>query len=440
MKRFKFVCLTAISLLIAISTAQAIELSDAVRKFLDTHPDIASAKYLAGAGEERVKEAYGSYYPSLDLQASAGLDDTYNSTTRSGGHGHVYLDPKGVTLTLSQNVFSGFKTQNTVKKKKADFDYAVLKLHQASEDIGLKAIAAYLNILRDERLVALAEDNLAAHESVLNLVSQKFKQGVGPESDVNQASVRVKSAQAALIDFKRSLANSKAAYQSLIGEDPEALMVPILPSDSIDPDLEGKIEKAMKSNPYIRGAYARLRVAEADLALEDSSFMPNVNLEASFKHRNDVSGTPGVNEEKSIMFLMKYNLFSGGADYHKKQSSILLKKKAEHELSIAERRVTEMVKNSHNALEAATARLEAFTIQEEESFQVRDTYYDQFKVGRRSLLDLLNSEQELFRARSDKTKEEFSEMYAVYKVLQSQGLLLKSAGVALPGNFDYTLD
>jgi outer membrane protein, adhesin transport system len=211
MKTFKTVCLAVLSVLLIVSAAQAIELSEAVKQFLNTHPDIASAKYLAEAGKSRVKEAHSTYYPSLDMQYSAGVEDTYNSTTRSSGEGHNNLDPKGISLTLKQNVFSGFKTSHTVKKKRADFEYAVLKLQQVSEDLGLNAVTAYLNVLRDERLISLAEENVAAHESVLQLVTDKFTQGVGPEGDVNQASARMKSAQAALalISLKRNLANSK---------------------------------------------------------------------------------------------------------------------------------------------------------------------------------------------------------------------------------------
>jgi outer membrane protein, adhesin transport system len=435
MKVLKSICLAVLSLLLIISAVQAIELSEAVKKLLDTHPDIASAKYLAEAGEARVKEAHSTYYPSLDMQYSAGLEDTYNSTTRNAGEGHKNLDPKGISLTLKQNIFSGFKTSHTVKKKRAEFEYAVLKLQQASEDLGLNAVTAYLNVLRDERLISLAEKNVAAHKSVLQLVTDKFTQGVGPEGDVSQASARMKSAQAALISLKRNLANSKASYQALIGEQPETLLTPAVPFEAVETDVESKIETALKFNPYLSGVYSKIASAQSDVFLNKSPFMPNLDMEAAYKHKNNASGIEGVNEVASLMLIMKYNLFSGGADYYKKQASITLRNKAESELAVAKRKVTELMQNSHNELEAATARLEAFTIQENESVKVKETYYDQFKVAKRSLLDLLNSENELFNARTDKTKEKFNEMGAVYKVLQNQGLLLKTLGLALPGNF-----
>ncbi len=96
---------------------------------------------------------------------------------------------------------------------------------------------------------------------MLDSVSRKFEGGVGPKGDVSQAATRLKFAQTTLMRYKKNLADSKAAYQSLIGEKPMYLIKPVVPFKSLDPELERKIKKAMRFSPYVRASIATAKGA-----------------------------------------------------------------------------------------------------------------------------------------------------------------------------------
>ncbi len=419
---------------IFIHPAMADMLADEVSAALKTHPAIAAQNFGAAAAREQIGQAIAGYRPTLDARAAGGHQDTNNPATRARLNDHAELDVYELSLTMKQNVFGGFNTKYSVKSARAGFQAASLGVSAAAESVGLQAVQAYITVLRGQGLVRITERNLAIHKQLLDLVQQRVKQKVGSSAEVNQATARVKEAEAELYQAQGGLKNALTMYKTVVGTLPGKLEDPVIPSGEVSASLDALIEDAMKDNPAISRGQALLARAEAEVERRRSAYWPNLDLELTGYSDEDISGTPGRYEGYNAMAVLSYNLYAGGSTTRSVQETKLLLKQAKSDLEFARRNVTERVMTSHNNIRVSGLRLKTFEAQVKENERVRKAFAEQFRVGKRTLLDLLDSQKELFRSKSNAVTESYEEAFAVYTLLASQGRLLKTLGVSVPTN------
>ncbi len=419
---------------IFIHSAMADMLADEVSTALKTHPAIAAQNFSAAAAQEQIGLAIAGYRPTLNARAAGGHQDTNTPATRARINDHAELDVYELSLTLKQNVFNGFNTKYSVESARAGFQSASLGVSGTSENVGLKTVQAYINVLKSQKLVGIAEQNLSIHNQLLDLVQQRVKQKVGSIAEVNQATARVKEAEAELIQAQGGLKNAKTMYKAVVGTMPGNLVFPVVPRAEVAAGLDELIEDAMKDNPFIARAQARLTMAAAGIERQKSAYWPNLDLELTGYSDEDISGTPGRYEGYNAMAVLSYNLYAGGSTTRSVQGTKLLLKQAKSELEVARRNVTEQIMTSHNDIRVSGLRLKTFEAQLKENERVQKAFAEQFRVGKRTLLDLLDSQQELFRSKSNAVAELHEEAYAVYTLLASQGRLLKTLGVSVSKN------
>jgi adhesin transport system outer membrane protein len=418
--------------------ALATTLEETVVQALGTNPEVGVVEADREAIDQELRQARARYFPSLDLRAAYGPEFSNSPATRDrdsrppGGDASTTLMRAESQLTLSQMLFDGFATSSEVERQLARIDSASYRVQEAAEFIGLDAIEAHLNVLRNQQLVQLAEANLAEHRRILGQVSQLEREGAIGIADVRQTEARVAAAQTALATASGNLRDAKAMYIRVVGIPPDDLVEPVAPAYALPESAEAAAAEAAVSSPTVQIATADIDVMEAELIGARSGYYPRLDLELGTSANNNLDGIRGSNVDAQALLVLRYNLFRGGGDIAREREAFARIGEARQQLRQARRRAEEDARVAYNALTTSLERVDSLRAAAVAQRATRDAYAQQFDLGQRSLLDLLDAENELFIARSNLVTAEVTAMFAVYRVLAVIGDLLATLDIDRP--------
>lgn len=406
---------------------------DSVRAALETNPEIGVVKHDRRAVDQELRQARARLLPSIDVRGAFGPEWSHNANTRSrDGDDSTTLLRSEAELSISQLLFDGFETPGEIARQRARVDSAARRVAEASEFVALDAVEAHLEVMRAQRIVELNEDNVRAHENLLGKVRRLEREGRGDIADVRQAEARLAEARNSLAIAQGRLADARATYIRVVGERPSDLRARGVPESDLPADADAAATAASTGNPSVLIAAADVDVAAAELTKARAGFYPRIDLELGATAGNNIDGSTADTADASALVVLRYNLFRGGADIAREREAFHRINEARASLARARRQAEEEARLSFNALETARARVEALRAKAEAQRRTRDAYAAQFDIGQRSLLDLLDAENELFLARVALTTAEFVEMFAGYRVLAVTGQLLDRLDLAPP--------
>lgn len=404
-------------------------ISDAVRAALQTNPDVGLTAENRRAVRYELKQAEARYLPTVDFRAAAGPEYTRDNTTKNRSGGAERMPKYEFGLTLSQMLFDGWATDANVARQEARDTSAARRVRETSQFIGLDAVEAYLEALRQRELTGLAEENVRVHEQVLQLVEVKAAGGAATVADVQQAQSRLAAAEATLTEAQTRLRDADAAYSRVIGREPEGLSRPVPPYFALPPSVESAIDLALENNPTISVNQADLDVTRKEYEGTLSAFYPTVSLEVAGNANRNVGAVRGNDYDASALVVMRYNIFRGGEDSYRRSEFAARIGQERQRLNRTVRLTEEEMRVAYNALTSARERLVAQRREVGANAQVRATYRQQFDLGGRNLLELLDSENELFVARGNLISTEFLELFSAYRILSTAGTLLAALDV-----------
>ncbi len=422
--------------------AHAVTLEEAVRTALLGHPRIKGATAERRAAEREVRQARAGYYPSLDLRVALGSEHTDIEQLNKSGNAQGTMGKREEALIARQLLWDGFATRSRVDRRRALAAAAAGTLEDTREAIAFQAVKAYIEVLKNQRLVELAEENVLHHRDTLENVRLRVRGGIGQKADLEQARGRLALANSVLRARRGSLLQARAAYERVIGEAPVDLGDPPgegsreLTRDgefdeaSLKERIARELEEAMRSHPAIQSAVARVRAAEAALHEARAAYHPRVTLEAAVTRDNNIAGVRGQRDTESLMVVANWNLFRGGADRANEQSLAERRARAVQDAADVRRRVRENVQQAVEAKATSEARLGYLREHVAASKETLKAYRAQFNLGRRTLLDLLNAQIELFNARSSLVVGEYEDLLNEYYIQASKGALVRSLGLA----------
>ncbi|MGQ7958467.1 TolC family outer membrane protein [Pseudomonas sp. SP16.1] len=424
---------TVLPLVLAVSlSAHGQTLSEAMQSALDVHPEIRAGANARLSVEEQMKAARGGYLPQVDLLAGYGREGTDSPSTRGTSHDSETLTRGESTLRLQQMLFDGFATRSEVGRQRATVNARAYELLGTSERTALEVAQVYLEVLKREELVRLAEDNLRSHERIYDQISLRSQRGVGRMADLDQAEARLAQARNNLITEQTNLADARVNYFSVVGREPGELSLPQGLPGGLPESLQAAREEMLANNPFLSSAEADVQATEQQYQAAKSSFYPRFDAELSRNADNNLDGVSGHSNEWQAMLRMRYNLFAGGSNKADLQSKAHQINQAMDIRNNALRVLVEDLGLSWNALDNARQQLPIAQQYVDYSSRVRESYQKQFTLGERSLLDLLDSENELFTASRRLQEVRFTELFTQYRIKASMGSLLKSQGVVAP--------
>lgn len=419
---------TTIVLVMCCSSSFAQTLREAVELTLRTNPDILAVKHNVEAAAQLKRQAQGGLYPSLDLVIAGGRENSNNTTTRAAGSDDLKLTRKERSLRFTQLLYDGFSTQSLIDQQEALTEAALARLTSTQESVSLRAIQVYLEVLRRDAVVELAKANLAHHESTLKKIQERFDNGIGTKVDVVQTRGRQAQSKGNVLLAQRDSRNGMAEFFRVVGENPANLNKPDaitgLPST-----LDQAIEIAMQNNPNLLAAKLDLEAAVAAHKQSRGAYHPRFDLEIGATRNDDNDGTPGANDDETAVVRMTYNLYRGGADKARINEAQAREFAARESLRSIQRSVTEDVTLVWNELDDILVRLQYLEAHVKATEEVLEVYNQQLSLGKRTLLDLLDVQNELLRANVAYLSGQYTAILARYRVLASTGRLLDTMGV-----------
>jgi len=441
-KTFK---LSSIAVAIALTTgmcgaAFGQTLKDAVQQTVSTNPDVLFEANQRLANEEAVRVARGGFLPKVDLFAGYGREGSVNLTTRAYFQSQGQNQDQYRTLTrierqatLTQMIFDGFGVASEYQRNRARGESAAYKTYGTAEATSLRAVEKYMEVLRNRELVQLTKENLDMHLKIQDQIKVRSSGGVGRKSDLEQVEARVGLAKANLVAAQANLRDAEIAYLRIVGSKAGPLVKPEPPNIAILPKTEeDAVQAAVTNHPILKSAQADVKATEYQQRAAQSFMMPRFDAEFGYGNNDNLDGQAGPNDERYAMLRMRWNIFKGGADIARINETGYFKVQAQEVMNRTRRQVDESTRLSWNALTSARERLPSLKEHSDKSFATRDSYAQQFNLGQRTLLDLLDSENEAFTAKSDLISAEYLEAFARYRLLTDTTQLLTFLGVTPP--------
>nr|WP_319593234.1 TolC family outer membrane protein [Shewanella donghaensis] len=452
----------AITAFFAVPAAHAQSLEQAVAHTLDTNPELRIAFNRFKAREEQVNQAIAGYMPTVDLTGGYGWEQTDSpSTRRKRQAGNDNLDEGVMELergeagfSIKQMLFDGFYTSSEVDRYSFEASADQWALFAAAEDIALEVSKVYLNYIQAEQLLILSEKNLRSHQEIYDQIKQRTESGLGSIADLSQIAGRLARANANVIAAKNNLYDAKAQFIRIVENTPDNLTVPVPDMDMMPDNVAESVLTAQENHPILKSASSDILAADKERNSAQSNYYPKFTLELNGNWNNDVNGEDGYGTGSTLdphvngysndlvgMVRVKYNLFAGGKDLSREKEAAYKINEAKEIRQRAHRQVVEGVHLSWNAYEMLAPQKQFIRDHVIASKDTQVAYSQQFNLGQRSLLDLLDTENELFQARKDYLQTEFDETIAKYRLLNATGQLLNSLRVTRPdiwqGERDY---
>ena len=419
--------------LAVVGPAAAETLKEVITFAIETNPQVVSSAKRRDAADFAIDAARGGYFPRADFIWGKGRERSQNPTTIAvrPDDSWVSLNRKQEGLIINQMLFDGFGVKGEVDRRRAISESTAHRVYGTAEEIALQAIEAYLDVLKNRELVSFAKENLAAHQKTYDQVKLRADKGVGRRADLDQIDARLALAISNLAAAESNLRDSEIAYLKVVGKPPVNLTTPAVPQN-IPRSVDEAVRIGQENHPVLKSALSDVDAAQAQREVARSFLAPRVELEASYSNNRNIDGLEGPNRDRMLMLWLKWNAFRGGFDYYRLQETGVQINEATEIARNTNRQVEAAVRLAYNAFATARDRLPSLERYVRSSDTTRGAYASQFDIGQRTLLDLLDSENEYFSARSTYTNGKFIEMVARYRILNAMGLLLSTLDVAPP--------
>ncbi|MES2819820.1 MAG: TolC family outer membrane protein [Pseudomonadota bacterium] len=431
--QFRFFSLLPFALTCGVH-AQAQSLQEAIQQALNTHPEIQAGVNSRLAAEQQLKAARGGYLPRVDLLAGIGREGTDNPSTRAGAGSNDWrtLTRSESSIRLQQMVFDGFATAGEVGRQEATVNARAYSLKGNAEGTALDVVQVYLDVLKREELVRLAETNLSSHTRLYDQITLRSERGVGRLADLDQAEARLAQAKNNLITEQTNLADARTNYFSMVGQEADQLERPAGLPGQLPESLDDARRELLENSPILRSAEADVVATEQQYSAAKSTFYPRFDAELSRAADNNIDGVEGHSNEWQAMLRMRYNLYSGGSNKADMEAKSYQVNEALDIRNNALRTLNEELGLAWNALHNARQQVPVAQQYADYSVRVRNGYQKQFSLSERTLLDVLDSENELFTAQRRLADLTYLELFSQYRIKAVTGALLKSQSVVAP--------
>ena len=437
MRRPNLLC-SSIVLAMSCAPAHAMTLTEAIQSTVENHPQIQASQNARLSADEEVKVAKGGYLPSVDVLAGYGRQNSDTPSTRAlspGTHNKETLTYGTSELRLRQMLFDGFNVSSNVARTDAAAQAQRLAMISEAENTALRVAEVYLNMLRQQEILELSKQNLETHEQIRSDIQKRTDSGLGSTADQTQIDGRVARAYSNQAAAENNYRDAESEFIRVVNEVPKDLVQPAPNSQLIPATLEDALKTATEVHPTLLSSLQDIEEAKYQHEGSKSGFYPNVAFEVDQNWNEDIDAVKGRNDDLTAMVRMRYNLFRGGSDLAESKATSALYSQAKDIHLNAFRQVEEGTRLAWNAKESLAKQKVFLKEHVDASYDTVQAYKKQFGLGQRTLLDVLNTENELFEARRSYITAEYDSLLADYRILNATGGLLNAMNVQPPAEW-----
>lgn len=415
--------------------AESLDLPGAIAHSLQSNPEVLAEQREVDARDRQIREAWGGYLPTVDVTAGIGFQerDPVSQQFSDPDRTRNELERKEARLSARQLVFDGFSTSNEYKNQKSRHESSVFRARSVSEDIALEVTRTFLEVMKQEDILELAKQTLATHEDIYKKMQKRYDSGVGSRADFDQISGRLALAKTNTISQTANLLDAKTNFQRVVGVYPNSgdLKKPVSHSSILPTNLDEAVSSAIDHHPLLKSAGSDIDSISHRYEQTKSTFYPQFHVEVERDLNDDIDGVEGQEDDLKIMLRMRYNLFNGHSDLARKQQFAHLVEKAKEIRNNTNRQVTQETRLAWVAYEAVRDQIPMLEDYVSDSQHTKDAYIKQFDLGRRTLLDILNTENEMIEARRLLASSKLDLLFNEYRLFHAMGGLLPRVGMGL---------
>ena len=404
---------------------QHFSLKEAAQIAVLKNPEVQARWHAFREASEEIGVARGGFLPRVDLLAGAVREKSEQRDVNTD----LSYRSNETAVNLRQMIFDGFATYSEVKRLGKAKLVRYFELLDASENAALEAGRAYMDVVRYRYHVFLAEENYIQHQAAYDQLRQRAESGVGKRVDVEQAASRLALADVNLTTAYANLHDVSARYMRVVGEYPAKVMyAPAQLSKALPKTADAAVGDALKHNPALRASIENIEAAQYELQGSRAAFMPRLELVARKDNfSNYLDG--GERDDNRVELRASFNVFNGGSDVartrqyrERKNISLDLREKACRDMR-------QTLAIAYNDTMRLNDQLSFIGLQVNLVEKTRTAYRDQFNIGQRTLLDLLNTQNEYFDARRSQVNADVDLSIAYLRSYAGMGRLLETIGL-----------
>lgn len=411
----------------------AMTLEQTVEKAILSNPEVGARFHDFQSSLEGKNVARGALLPEVNVSGWTGRE--WQGGTSSSASSN--WNRRGYTLELRQLLFDGFSTRNQVRQLGLEKLSGYYELLATVDQVALEAAQAHIDVLRYRELEELAQENYQIHQSTLEHIKERQDSGVGRGVDLEQAYGRQALAQTNLMVESGNLNNVLQRYQRIVGISAPSLLVspPSVEADLPQPDTTKTFVAVLLKNPQLLAKQALVQAAKAGKDVARGRFSPTIELRASTgRDKNPNPANPNYRDAQSsnVQLTASYNLYRGGADSARVRQTAAQEYAARDVRDYTCRNMQQELNVAWNTITQLRSQLPFLIEHELATSRVRVAYMQQFQIGQRSLLDVLDTENELFDARRALANARYDLQKAELQWLMYAHKLLPALGLAQP--------
>ena len=427
-------------LLCGLVQTHALDLNEAVTQTLENNPTIKERLKNFNAVREDVNYADGAYLPTLNISMGVG-----SAKAKSAGADDV-IDPKQLdvskrSIDLVYNIFNGYKDHYTSKQQMSRLQSAAYSYVEKANQTLLNLIQEYINIARHKELILVEQDNIKMDEKIYDDMLGKQRQGLQRLSDLKEARSKLALAYTNHLSEENNVQDTLVSLHKYLGR---YVRLEEIKAPAFDEQLPNSIEEitkiSLETNPSIKVAVFERQASMNEYKASRSAYLPKVNLEVTDSITTNISGIEGDSTNFSTMVVLSYNLYNGSSDKSMAQKKVSQMHMKDQELHKIKRDVIEKVQLAWNAFRITSKQSVFIRWYVQSSKDKLNSYYKEFNVGRRSLIDLLGASDDYNNARRKMINTKYDLMYSRFRLLESMGDLSGALKLDIKAKVGLSLD
>jgi adhesin transport system outer membrane protein len=425
--RFQIIAPIVISLVALPVTAHSqggFSINDALKQAVATNPGVGEAAANRRATESELRQQQGTLLPQVRVEGRWGPErfnqNVVPAPLGSGG----WMNGRAASVVVRQLLFDGFTSINEIWRQTARVNAAAARVHERTELLALDAAEAYIDVTRYLRLITVAEDNVRVHRNLFANVQARFDGGRAGEGDLEQTRERVEAAEATLAGFRQSLDEARGKYRRAVGLEPINLRTPGR-LGGMPRSKDDSLARALQFNPTIKAADADARAAKYAFDSTAGAFVPNVYLEGRASQGIDSDTYVGRRDDVSGKVVVSWDIFRGGQDTWKRKEMAERYIEGTMRHARLQRDAVESIDKAWAARTLTADRIAALNRQIASDRKVIVSYQKEYELGQRSLVDLLNAQNQLFNGLVSLISTQGVAVFADYQLLAAMGELVE---------------
>jgi TolC family type I secretion outer membrane protein len=413
-------CLAAtMTLLCTASLAQASSFTDALESAYERNPRITAERARLEQTDEGVSQALSNLRPNVSANYAVGKQRT---TINNGDESDNIYQNQG--LSISEPLFRGGATWSSYNAAKQRVRAGQFRLSGVEQQVLLDAITAYMDVVTSSSILELSRNNREVLQKQLTASQDRFQVGEVTRTDVAQSEARLSNAKAQVVAAEGQVISAIAAFERVIGHKPEKVLTLPDPLPELPAKLSEALERARATNPQLLSAVYEAKSAKYDIDTNIATLLPQVALVGSMNRQYGV-GQPGQSQfaQDRIGVNVTIPLYQSGAEYSRVREAKSAARERQHQEIDTQQSVDEAVTQSWEQLETAVATINARQAQIEAAKISLEGVQAEQQAGSRTVLDVLDAEQELFVAKTQLVRSQRDRVVAAYTLAQNLGQL-----------------